>query len=77
METSTGPVTAHAPVAVGPVPDHGQGTGAAAERAVREEREQRHLAPGATRAAGAGNRAAPSRPRAPWQSVFSTALPSR
>lgn len=59
METSTGPVTAHAPVAVGPVPDHGQGTGAAAERAVREEREQRHLAPGATRAAGAGNRAAP------------------
>ncbi len=59
METSTGPVTAHAPVAVGPVPDQPPGTGAAAERAVREEREQRHLAPGATRAAGAGNRATP------------------
>jgi dGTPase len=62
MDTSTGPVTAHAPVAVGTVPDHAPGTPRAAERAAREERDQIHLASGATRALGAGRRAVAEEP---------------
>ena len=58
VETATTPAlaVAHAPVPVAPAPFDPAG------RIEREEREAQHLAPGATRAAGAGTRAVPEQP---------------
>ena len=56
-------VAAHRAAAVGPVP-HGLH-----ERAAREDDEHRRLAPGATRALGAGNRARPEEPD-PYRTCF-------
>lgn len=56
METSTA-ATAHAPLPVGQRDPGREQPDLTAERAEREEREHAHLAPGATRAHGSGNRA--------------------
>ena len=61
--TPSEPTLAHGAVTVGPAPH------ALADRAAREEVEQGTLAPGATRAVGAGNRRRPEEPD-PFRTCF-------
>lgn len=60
--TATDIAVAHAPVPVGPPADPAAPPTAAFERTAREEQEHDLLAPGATRAVGAGNRAVVEEP---------------